>query len=352
MEHRAVARAGRRCYRSRHESDVRQASTGVRSLEGGAAGGFPRPHDELSGGSRGSRKSCELVPERLFSRDEGSLLAESVKPVDPSYGWFSPEDFKLLVRSLLRFEDRDTVVLVGGQSVTAWALYYGIEVPVTSAPYLTQDADFYAPRQAAEHLAHELGGELRLATMDDVALNVGTIVFRSPTSGATLLIDILCSVHGLSDEEVTKLSIPIEVDGGEIRVLHPLLCLKSRLYNLADIASKRTPEGIAQAQVAMQVASSFLADLTDQRQRLKAIWRIADWAQTRQAVQVFYDYGIDPLKLVDPNAISNPQFREASWPAAVQAVERKRQVEATRRMRTTTESTVMVRANELMLGPS
>lgn len=262
-------------------------------------------------------------------------MAEPLKPADTSYGWFSPEDFQLLVQSLLRFEDRDSVVLVGGQSVTAWAIFYGVDVPATSAPYLTQDADFYASRQAADHLAQELGGELRLATMDDIPLNLGTIVFRSPTSGDALLIDILGCVHGLANDEITELSIPIEVARGEIRVLHPLLCLKSRLFNLADIPAKKTPEGIAQAHVAMQVVSRFLSGIKDQRQLLRAIRRIADLAVTRQAVDVFIDYGFDPLQLIDAGVIENPRFRELSWPAVVREVERKRQIAAGRRARAT-----------------
>jgi hypothetical protein len=251
-------------------------------------------------------------------------LAELVGSTTADYGWFSPDDFRFLVQHLKALPGADQTVLVGGQSITAWALYYDIQVPQTQAPYLSQDADFLANKKAAEFLSRELGGKLRLAKMDDHTINVGTIVFTSPQTGESLLIDILNAVHGLNNEEIRALAVPIDVAGGTIHVLHPLLCLKSRICNLADLAEKRTPEGLAQAQVALQIVAHYLASLDDSGQLKKAYWRIAEIADLEQGLSVFIEHGIDPLSLVDPARIEHPQFATRSWPEAVEKIERRR----------------------------
>lgn len=45
-----------------------------------------------------------------------------------------------------RLEDWKHVVLVGGQSLTAWVQHYQIQLPQFEGPYLTADADFVATR--------------------------------------------------------------------------------------------------------------------------------------------------------------------------------------------------------------
>lgn len=257
-------------------------------------------------------------------------MAGALGAGDADYGWFSPEDFQFLVERLRRLDERETIVLVGGQAVTAWALYYGIEVPKTDAPYLTQDADFHGTRLAAEHLAEVLGGTARLPGPDDHTINTGTVVFHSPTTGDKLLVDVLHHVHGLKPEEIQKLAVPVGLMGGQINLLHPLLSLESRIKNLADLAHKRTPEGIAQARVALQAAQAFVDRIEDQRPLLKAYTRLADLAESPAGVKVFLAHRIDPLSIVDVARIENPNFGERSWPDRVTEIERKREIASRR----------------------
>lgn len=254
---------------------------------------------------------------------------------DEPYGWFSPADFRRLVETLNRYPDKTRVVLVGGQALTAWVLYYGLDLPDTRTPYLTQDADFLADRQDAQFLGAELGGTVRAASMDDHTPNAATITFVG-ANGQKLLIDILASVHGLDREEIRKLAIDFSVANlPPIRVLHPLLCLKSRCENLNGLSSKRTRIGIAQARVAVRVAQCFVEEQLrrDERAALRATKRIADIARSNAGIFVYDRYRINVLAAVDPSKFANTKFREISWPAEVEKAQRKRNVAAARRSR-------------------
>jgi hypothetical protein len=169
------------------------------------------------------------------------------------FGWFSPVDLNQLFRALASLSNPQSVVLVGGQALSFWVDYFHIPVPETGTPYLTQDADFLAMKTDAEELNHLLGGKLKVATLSDNTPNTAIIEFVGP-SGNKLIIDFLGIVAGLNPDEVRRLSVPVEIEGNRINVLHPMLCLKSRMFNLYSIPSKRNRNGVAQAKVSIEVA--------------------------------------------------------------------------------------------------
>jgi hypothetical protein len=92
-------------------------------------------------------------------------LAESLG--DDDYGWFTPADLQNVVRAIHHLEDWKHVILVGGQSLTAWVQHYQIQLPQFEGPYLTADADFLATRADAALLAKYLQGEARYPKIDD-----------------------------------------------------------------------------------------------------------------------------------------------------------------------------------------
>ena len=67
------------------------------------------------------------------------------------------------------------MVLVGGQSLTAWAEYYKIELPPFEGRYLTIDADFLGTKTEAEVIARELGSNAQIPSIDDHTPNAATI---------------------------------------------------------------------------------------------------------------------------------------------------------------------------------
>ena len=82
-------------------------------------------------------------------------MAEFVSHSD--YDWFTPADLTRVIDAIHALPDWQSVVLVGGQSLTAWVEYYNIELPAFEGPYLTIDADFLGTKTEAEVIARELG---------------------------------------------------------------------------------------------------------------------------------------------------------------------------------------------------
>lgn len=263
-------------------------------------------------------------------------LAGPLTPPNETYGWFSRADVRFLIEALRRTSrEEHKVILVGGQAVALWALYYKISLPDTGAPFLTQDADLFGSTADADLLTRELGGTIKKPGLDDSTPNSAKITFTGP-SGTKLLIDMLWNVFGLKDKEVRSLAISLAAgDMPAVSVLHPLLCLQSRCENLYGLSHKRTRISIAQAKVAIDVARAFVNETLarNARQALKAAWRIADIAQSRAGVFIYSHYRLDVLEAVEVDRFDNPEFRERSWPDRASKILRKREIADRRQSR-------------------
>ena len=161
-----------------------------------------------------------------------------------------------------------------------------------------------------------------IATMDDNTPNTATIVFVGP-SGSKLMIDFLGTVVGLSADEVRRLSVPIDMDGRLLNVMHPLLCLRSRICNLEVLTSKRNRNGLAQAKVAIHVAKMYLqkriAD-NEVREALNGTKLIAVLATSKAGRFVWDKWEIDVLEAVDPSIFPVHEFQEKEWPKQMKRI--------------------------------
>jgi len=153
--------------------------------------------------------------------------------------------------------------------------------------------------------------------------------------GRKLLVDFLSTLIGLIQDEVRRMAVPVEVEGEPpVWVMHPILCLQSRLENLYRLPAKRNGNGVAQARVAVDVAREFLIGLhadEDQRSAGRAAKRICRIAASPAGVFAFFEYQIDPLAAVDPGRFPDPRFQEREWPKLRKSPDGKRAIEARRR---------------------
>ena len=255
---------------------------------------------------------------------------------DDDFGWFSPADFEIVLRAIAKSPEPDKFVLVGGQSLVGWTLHYNIPVPPSDYPALTQDVDFVGARKEAEFLAKEIGGIARFATLDDHTPNTAVITWQPPGAGKKkLLLDFLSGILGVEDADVRRLAVPIQFFGQHpVKILHPLLCLVSRLVNLHTLAIKRTKNGITQAKMAVEVAGCYLRELLakntpeDEKQAIKAVHRILDAAASQAGVYAFIEYGVDPLSAIDAKTLEafvhHPMFAIKDWPKQLAWVQRER----------------------------
>lgn len=133
---------------------------------------------------------------------------------DDDFGWFSPADLEIVLKAIAKYPDPDKLVLVGGQSLVRWMLYYDIPVPQADYPALTQDVDFIGARKEAEFLAKELGGTVRFATIDDHTPNTAVITWQPPgAEKKKLLLDFLSGILGVADADLHRLAVDIQFPG-------------------------------------------------------------------------------------------------------------------------------------------
>jgi hypothetical protein len=116
---------------------------------------------------------------------------------------------------------------------------------------------------------------------------------------------------------------------GRLRVIHPLDVLDSRIQNLHLLPEKRTPAGIAQARLAVDVVRAFIRQevvTRDERAGLRLLERVADIATDIAAVRVYLLYDIDPLRAVPLEDFrTTSSLHKVRWPQIVAEVGEKRQ---------------------------
>jgi hypothetical protein len=168
-------------------------------------------------------------------------LAEPVSPDD--YGWFTPVDLQNVIQAIHRVRDWHQIILVDGQSLTAWVQYFKIELPAFEGPYLTADADFRGSKVEAEVIARYLHGTTKAPAPDDHTPNTAIIEFTGER-GEKLLIDMLMGVLGVPTPQARKLAVPIELAGCEaVRQEWGVRSGRNPCLHHARISRHRSPPG-------------------------------------------------------------------------------------------------------------
>ena len=230
-------------------------------------------------------------------------------------------------------------LLVGGQALAFWAQYYQVKPLGVLAVNVTSDADFVGTAQVARDLSQSLkplGWRYWQPSVDDATPQTAKLSKRIEGQGIKQ-IDFLNSIVGLKTEAIQRRAVVLNLtDGIRVRVLHPLDVLESRLKNLAQLPSKRDPQGIAQAHLAIDVVSSFLEQLlTEQPARwsLDAIERVVRIAQEKSLETVIHDFGLDLLNAIPADRVSSEEFRTRRWPQILALITEQRRAYDQRKQR-------------------
>jgi hypothetical protein len=204
-----------------------------------------------------------------------------------------------------------SVVLIGGQAVNFWASYYAEKLPpdlAALAPFASKDVDFCGLRAAVTECARRLGGQAILATLDDATPNTGVVAFVDD-DGVHRSIDFLANPGGLEYGETLETSVGAQIldeeghpTGASFRVMHAVLCLESRAFNVANLPGYDGQHAVEQLRAAIACAHEFLVDLMTQnggvRSVLKLNERIFGLAAYRAGLEVFVRHGIDVFEAV------------------------------------------------------
>jgi hypothetical protein len=217
----------------------------------------------------------------------------------------------------------EKAVLVGGQAVAFWARYFGIRPRL---PALTGDIDYLASTAEAKRISARLKfpHKLKVASLDDHTPNSAVISVEMRGYPEPVLIDYLASIIGMKSEALEKSAVVIEFGGEPIRVLHPLHLLQSKIWNLYRLEGKRTPEGIEQARLAIEIAATFIERAKmPQRELLNAIEAIGRFAATVPARFAAERFRLDCLKAIPESVFRKgvlpAEFHNRRWPQIVAA---------------------------------
>jgi hypothetical protein len=244
---------------------------------------------------------------------------------------FTADDFRFVGSKVSA--DPSRLILVGGQVLETWGLYFGVLAPSGDAHPLTEDVDWLGSRQDAAWLCDMLGRghtELMLADPFDPSPNTGFALLQRPDKRVVMM-DFLKAIVGPSTEIVEKLAVTIVVHGAiKLRVLHPLLCLESRMANLGVLRSKRQGNGPMQAQWSIDIARAYLlrreAEGASIRELMDGCRHIAECAEYKHGRLCFLEFGLDPLSAVLPELVSRVggRFAADDWPRTLDRINRKR----------------------------
>jgi hypothetical protein len=203
----------------------------------------------------------------------------------------------------------------------------------------SEDIDYFGSQEVARSVADALGGKLLLPVRDDHTPSTAQIV--TTINGKPLTIDFLGAVLGIGSRElrrgVSVLEIAGEIEGRLrtvlIKVLHPVLCLKSRIISMLHPATRRTDQvARTQAEASLVIVRRYISDTLNDDD---------GWKEARNCFDTLYWYlrsdeyvkvadmelGIDVLAIIrafaDDERI-DPRYRELQVKKMIANIERRR----------------------------
>lgn len=165
-----------------------------------------------------------------------------------------PEDFSPLLAT------KEPVLLVGGQAVNLWAMYYERRTAAL-APFVSRDVDVLGDRETLEALGKLAGTKPQFFPRKPPTNEIGVVIAKDH-NGLPLLIEVLRSMHGVSNEELRKPVYTLAVGETHVQVPGPIALLQAKLANVADIAQAGRQDARHVAILA-QVLPGYLEDLQE-----------------------------------------------------------------------------------------
>lgn len=205
-------------------------------------------------------------------------------------------------------------ILVGGQALLFWSGLYQIDKAI-AGPAATRDVDFVGDYADAAIMAEALGGKIKKPSMDDHTPSTALIYVPIADSNDSVTIDFIDHVMGIADKHLKK-SPEVDFESVKIHVLHPIDCLISRIINLARLPEKRSPEGIAQAKLAIVIARRWFENTLDggeDRNALKEVKRLIKFVKQAEIRNTIKEYEFHIIESIPVDKFPS-KFQEKHWP--------------------------------------
>jgi hypothetical protein len=163
-----------------------------------------------------------------------------------------PEDFAPLLAT------KEPVLLVGGQAVNLWAMYYETRTAAL-APFVSRDVDVLGDRETLEALGKLAGAKPQFFPVKPPTNEIGVVIAKDH-NGLPLLIEVFRYVHGVSNTELREPVYTFAVGETHVQVPSPIALLQAKIANVADIAQTGRQDARHVAILA-QVLPAYLEDL-------------------------------------------------------------------------------------------
>jgi hypothetical protein len=209
-----------------------------------------------------------------------------------------PEDFAPLLAT------NEPVLLVGGQAVNVWALYYESHT-AGLAPFVSRDVDVLGDRATLEALGQLAGTKPQFFPVKPPTNEIGVVIAKDQ-QGLPLLIEVLRSVHGVSNEELREPVYTVALGETHVQVPSPIALLQAKIANVADIAQTGRQDA-RHVVILTHVLSAYLEDLQkaalegrlEERKLIEFLERLLDVVSAAKARKVLGQLQLDARGIFD-----------------------------------------------------
>ncbi|MDP4024356.1 hypothetical protein Q8W71_17145 [Methylobacterium sp. NEAU 140] len=200
---------------------------------------------------------------------------------------FGAED---VIEIASRLNADDTTFVVGGQATNLWAWYYRDRSAVLQSddPLTSADIDYFGSFRVAQDFAALIGGRVFRPDADTMN-SPSTAKVVTEYNGKTLILDFLNGILGVKlwelEAGVCNLIVEADLAGEpkqvEVAVLHPVLCLRSRVANMMHPAlRRRDPFAWRQLHAAIAVVTCYIDENLD----------LGDWKEAKLCLSDLFAY--------------------------------------------------------------
>ncbi len=206
------------------------------------------------------------------------------------------------VLPLLRTLAATDAVLIGGQALQVWCDRYASAVADlrSVAPFTSGDVDVQGDRRVVEVCAQSFAVRPAFPTSFEDATNVG---YLEVSIGAVPVgVNVLTSPYGIDAREAMATARMVDLgDGSWIRVLHPVLCMESRIANVGGLGRTSAKE-LHQARASILCARALIAEVaaSEPRAALDLSERVFRYARKNLAARkAFREHGLDTFDAIE-----------------------------------------------------
>lgn len=196
------------------------------------------------------------------------------------------------------------LLLVGGQAVNLWALYYR-QCTGDLAPFVSRDIDVLGSRETLRQIAEAAGAEPQYFPMRPPTNEVGVVTARD-NKGHPLPVEVLSHVYGISNDDLCKPTYTVAVghDAVRVRIPGPIALLQAKLANAADL-SQAGRQDLRHVRILSRLMPAYFQDLQGsvaarrltERDMVNLLERLLAIVKKLKTRQILQELDIDPRNM-------------------------------------------------------